>query len=181
MALDKITLSKQLKDPNYFASHDLFVDVDKNGGLNYREQVLTIKDITHEKIQDMEKTRGKNSKNYKPEELKKDAYVLHFKENYKPYVVSAKTVIESLEKACDTKIVNNWVGKQVKFYVEKDVKAFGSKTDALRVRPVPIKVEMAKCDCCKKETTLKIYTMAKEKYGVGVCSKECCEKLGGAE
>lgn len=168
--LDKITLSKELKNPNFLGSHDLFTTVDNNGNPEYRTQVLTIKDITREQITDMENIK-------KDAKATKEAYILHFAEaGYKPYVISAKVVIEAIEKATGTKVINNWVGKKIKFYVEKNVKAFGKVTDALRVTTTPIAEEKINCEVCGKPTDAGIWKQMKAGIGAGVCSAECKHK-----
>lgn len=57
-------------------------------------------------------------------------------ENHKPFVLN-KTNCKSLEKIFGSPYVEDWKNKKVTVYVEK-VKAFGSVTDALRVRNVPV-------------------------------------------
>lgn len=171
--LDEVILSDELKDKNFLRACDLKAGVEGER-IIYRKQVLTIADIKIEKITDMEKLKSKEK------DTTKEAYVLHFAEKgYKPYVVAAKTVIDAIVAATGTKIVNNWIGHKIEFYVEKNVKAFGKVTDALRVTPYPVVIEMAKCECCGKEIPKTTFDGTKKKCGFGVCSAECRDKLKG--
>lgn len=171
--LKEIVLSDELKDKNFLRACDLKAGVEGDK-IKYRKQVLTISDIKVEEITDMEKLKSKDK------ETTKEAYVLYFAEKgYKPYVVAAKTVIDAIVAATGTKIVNNWIGHKIEFYVEKNVRAFGKVTDALRVTPHPVVVEMAKCECCGKEIPKTIFDGTKEKCGYGVCSVACRDKLKG--
>lgn len=169
--LDEIILSDELKDKNFLRACDLKAGVEGDN-IIYRKQVLTISDIKVQDITDMEKLK------LKEKNTMKEAYVLYFAEKgYKPYVISAKVVIDAIAAATGTKIVNNWIGHQIEFYVEKNVKAFGKITDALRVSPLPVKIPMVKCECCGKEVRKDIFDGIKKKYGYGVCSIECKDKM----
>jgi uncharacterized protein YlaI len=59
-------------------------------------------------------------------------------------------------------------------YVERDVKAFGTKTDALRIKPVPKRL----CDICGSIIDEKTYQGSLTKYGVALCSAACKDQAG---
>lgn len=173
---DRILMSKQLKDPNFFGSHDLVTGVDDNGQPIYGELTLTIRDVVQEEVNDMEliKTGRRNSSGGQT----KLAYVMYFEENIKPYIVKAAVVISALERATGTKVVNRWVGKKVTFYVETGVYMPGTKksdnitTDALRVRPyAQTTAKLYTCvDCGDAEVEERIAVYAQKKFGVVVCA-----------
>ena len=99
---------------------------------------------------------------------------------YKEVVATIKKIekqatnFQGLENATGTPFIEKWVGKQVCVYVEKGVKAFGTTTDALRIKPVPKRL----CDVCGKVISEEIYQGSMQKYGKALCSKECLEKAG---
>jgi transcription elongation factor Elf1 len=174
---EKILMSKELKDPNFLGSHDLVTGVNGDNPI-YGEVTLTIRSIEHEEVNDMEliKTGKKNAEGKQT----KLAYVMHFVESgYKPYIVKAATVIQSIERATGTKIVKSWAGKKITFYVEKNVYMPGTKkadnitTDALRVRPYPpVVVKTYKCADCERTDVPETMAVRTEKaFGVILCAK----------
>lgn len=160
--MEKLTHWKQTRDTNYLGSWDL-LDGDK-----YEPVTLTVSAVKQETIINP----SDNSKS--------DEIVLHFAEKqYKPMILNT-TNKKALEKATGTPFIEKWVGHRIKIGVEK-VKAFGDVFDALRIVPAPVKVATAKCECCGKEIPKAIYDGSKAKYGFGVCSAECKEKMMGGK
>ena len=156
--MEKLTHWKQTRDTNYLGSWDLLA------GDKYAPVTLTVAAVKSETIINP----SDNSKS--------DEIVLHFVEKqYKPMILNT-TNKKALEKATGTPFIEKWVGHRIKIGVEK-VKAFGDVFDALRISPVPVKVETAKCECCGKEIPKAVYDGTKEKCGFGVCSAECRDKM----
>lgn len=166
--MERLTHWKKEANKDYLGSWSLTIGADENDKPIYREVVATITDIKREAIPDMEGIK-KGIAN-----AKKDELLIYFAELDKPMVIHAKTNFKGLETACGTPFIERWIGKQVLVYVEKDVKAFGAKTDALRIKPVPKRL----CDVCGKVIDEKIFQGSIQKYGKAVCSKECLEKSG---
>lgn len=102
---------KKLRNKYYIGAHDL-----DNGGGDYREVTATIKEVSYEK--------GKT----KEEDMEQ---VVYFNE-VKPLILNV-TNGRALEKMYG-KYIEDWVGKKVTLYVKKRVKAFGSITDAIRIK-----------------------------------------------
>ena len=112
---------KQLTNPDYFGSHDLF-ETDNQ----YREIIVTLKSV--QKVAVM----GADGK-------KSDCIVATTNET-KPIILN-KTNCKTITRLLGTPAIEKWAGQQVKIGVDK-VKAFGDVTDALRVRttkPTPDK------------------------------------------
>jgi hypothetical protein len=87
--------------------------------------VLTIASI------DLEMVTGNNGK-------KEECTVCHFAENQKPMILN-RTNCKTIEKLYKSPYKEDWIGKQIRIYSEK-VSAFGTVTDALRIRPqIPTK------------------------------------------
>jgi hypothetical protein len=104
---------KQLTNPDYFGSHDLFESDNQ-----YREIIVTL--VTVEK----KAVPGADGK-------KSDCIVATTKET-KPIILN-KTNCKTITRLLGTPAIESWAGQQVKIGVDK-VKAFGDVTDALRVR-----------------------------------------------
>ena len=85
-----------------------------------KDAVLTIKSLVPEEVAQM---NGKKDK----------CFVCHFAETgVKPMILN-KTNCKIIEKVLETPFIEEWVGKKIAIYVTK-VSAFGTTTDALRVR-----------------------------------------------
>lgn len=166
--MEKLTLWKKEINKDYLGSWDLCIGADNNEKPVYKEVVATIKKIEKQAIPDMEGIKKGNTK------ATKDELLVWFNELPKPMIVHAKTNFQGLENATGTPFIEKWVGKQVCVYVEKGVKAFGTTTDALRIKPVPKRL----CDVCGKVINEEIYQGSMQKYGKALCSKECLEKAG---
>ena len=166
--MEKLTLWKKEINKDYLGSWDLCIGADNNEKPVYKEVVATIKKIEKQAIPDMEGIKKGNTK------ATKDELLVWFNELPKPMIVHAKTNFQGLENATNTPFIEKWIGKQVCVYVEKGVKAFGTTTDALRIKPVPKRL----CDVCGKVISEEIYQGSMQKYNKALCSKECLEKAG---
>lgn len=90
---------------------------------DYNDIVLTIKEVR------FEQTRGTKEK-----EMKNVAY---FVENMKPMILNATNCKAVRKLAGGSNFINDWQNIRVTLYVERNVKAFGETTDALRIRSTP--------------------------------------------
>lgn len=153
-----LTHWKKTCNPNYLGSWDL-----DNGKGGFDDLILTIKDIRQEEVLNTETNK------------KEIETVCYFQEDYKPMILNA-TNKQAISKSTDSPYIERWAGHKIKIKVEK-VKAFGGIWDALRVSSIPVKIEMAKCECCGKEIPLNIFNGTKAKCGYGVCSAECRDKM----
>lgn len=166
--MEKLTHWKKEAGKDYLGSWSLIIGADANDKPIYREVIATITDIQKKAIPDMEGIKkGKN-------DATKEEMLVYFAELDKPMVVHAKTNFKGLESACATPFIEKWIGRQVCVCVEKNVKAFGQVTDALRIKPVPKRL----CDMCGKIIDEKTYQGSMQKYGKSLCSAECKEKAG---
>lgn len=166
--MQTLTHWKKEANKDYLGSWSLIAGADANDEPIYKEVVATISKVEKQAIPDMEAIKkGKNN-------ATKDELLVWFKELDKPMVIHAQTNFKGLETATGTPFVERWVGKQVCVYVEKGVKAFGTITDALRIKPVPKRL----CSVCGGLITEEMYNASIQKYGKALCSKECKEKVG---
>lgn len=171
----ELTMWKKTVNKEYLGSWDLCVGADSNDKPIYKDVVVTIKEVKQELVTDMEKV--KTNRNFKAtkEELSKEELLVYFNELPKPMIIHAKTNFQGLENATGTPFIEKWVGKKVCVYVETGVKAFGTTTDALRIKPVPKRL----CSVCGNIiTNEEIYQKTVSAYGKAICSKECKEKVG---
>jgi hypothetical protein len=102
---------KKLTNPNYIGSWDF----EEN-----EERIVIVKNVSKEVITNHE---GK----------KEDAVLMEF-ETGLPLILN-KTNLKNTEKALSTPIVEKWVGEKLTLYVDKNVKAFGSVVEGLRISP----------------------------------------------
>lgn len=166
--METLTHWKKEANKDYLGSWSLIAGADANDKPIYREVIATITKVEKQAIPDMEAIKkGKNN-------ATKDELLVWFKELDKPMVIHAKTNFTGLETATGTPFIERWVGKQVCVYVEKGVKAFGTVTDALRIKPKPTRI----CDVCGNIMENDLYEKTKTAYGKAVCSKTCKEKAG---
>lgn len=165
---------KKTINKDYLGSWDLCVGADKEDKPVYKELIATISKVEEALVTDMEKV--KTNRNFKAtkEELSKLELLIHFEELDKPMIIHAKSNFKGLESATGTPFIERWVGKKVCIYVEKNVKAFGTITDALRIKPVPKRI----CDFCGKLMEEDLYQKTMIACGKAICSKECKEKAG---
>ena len=166
--MEKLTLWKKLKNKTYLGSWDLCIGADNKDQPVYEEKVVTISKVEQAQVADMEGIKKGNAKSTKQETI------MYFKELEKPMIIHANCVFEGIEKATGTKFYQRWIDKKVCLYVEKNVKAFGTTTDALRIKPVPKRL----CDVCGRVISNDIYEASMKKYNKALCSKECLEKAG---
>ncbi len=64
---------------------------------------------------------------------KDNCLVVYFEETPKPMVLN-RTNSRQIEKLANSPFLEDWPGTKIQLYVQKDVNAFGTITDALRVR-----------------------------------------------
>lgn len=114
---------KQLTNPDYFGSHDLFVSDN-----TYGEIVVTLVTVEKKAVPGAE---GK----------KTDCIVATTKET-KPIILN-KTNCKTITRLLGTPAIEKWSGKQIKIGVDK-VKAFGDVVDALRVKNEKVTQEPSK-------------------------------------
>lgn len=166
--MEKLTHWKKETNKEYLGDWSLIIGADEHDKPIYKEVIATIKKVAKQPIPDMEAIKkGKNN-------ATKDELLVWFEELDKPMVIHAKTNFKGLETATQTPFIERWVGKRVCIYVETGVKAFGSVTNALRIKPVPKRI----CDVCGRVITEEIYSASMAKYGKALCSAECKEKAG---
>ena len=172
--MEKLTMWKKTINKDYLGSWDLCIGADNNDQPIYKEVVVTIKDVKEELVTDMEKVKTNRNLKATKEELSKLELLVYFNELDKPMIIHAKTNFNGLETATGTPFIERWIGKQVCVYVEKGVKAFGTTTDALRIKPVPKRI----CSVCGKVIDESTYQGSLQKYGKALCSAECKAKAG---
>jgi len=86
-------------------------------------KVVTIKSIQQEEVKN---ERGSD-----------DCLVVHFKEDEKPLICNV-TNSKAIEKVSGSPYIEDWVNTKIELYLES-VRAFGTTTDAVRVKPTPPK------------------------------------------
>lgn len=102
---------KKLRNPNYIGSYELMT------GDNPIELVVTIERAVKEMVQNVDK--------------KEEAMVVYLK-GQKPMIVNS-TNAKAISSATGSPYIEDWVGKKITLYVAQ-IKAFGEKVDALRVK-----------------------------------------------
>lgn len=172
--MEKLTMWKKTINKEYLGSWDLCVGADANDKPIYKDLIVTVKDVKEDLVTDMEKVKTNRNLKATKEELSKKELLVYFEELEKPMIIHAKTNFQGLENATGTPFIERWIGKQVCVYVEKGIKAFGTVTDALRIKPVQKRL----CDVCGKIIDEKTYAGSMQKYGKALCSAECKEKAG---
>jgi len=116
--METLTHWRKLRNPDYLGSYAMPPDGS--------EIVLTIREARKESVSG---TDGKKS----------DCLVIHFVEaGWKPMILNA-TNSKVIAKLAGTPYVEKWAGTAVQLYTAK-VSAFGTETDALRVRTYPPQV-----------------------------------------
>lgn len=172
--MEKLTMWKKTINKSYLGSWDLCVGADAHDKPIYKDLIATVKDVKVALVTDMEKVKTNRNLKATNEELSKEELLVFFEEIDKPMIIHAKTNFQGLEAATDTPFIERWIGKQVCIYVEKGVKAFGTVTDALRIKAVPKRL----CDVCGAIIDEKTYQGSIQKYGKALCSAECKQKAG---
>lgn len=171
--MEKLTMWKKTCNKQYLGSWDLCVGADANDKPIYKDLIVTVKDVKEDLVTDMEKVKTNRNLKATKEELSKKELLVYFEELEKPMIIHAKTNFQGLENATGTPFIEKWIGKQVCVYVEKGVKAFGTVTDALRIKPKPTRI----CDVCGNIISESTYIASISKYGKALCSKNCLEKV----
>ena len=123
------------------------------------ERIYTIKGIRQEKLVN----EKNNTEDIKP--------VVYFEETDKKLALK-ETNVKTIQKIYGETRADLLVGKKIQIF-KTSVKAFGSVTGCLRIRPF---VPELKCCVCGKETPEDIYFGSIKKYGRPYCCKECLEK-----
>ena len=165
--MEKLTHWKKETNPNYLGSWDLLTGADANGKAIYGDKIFTIKTVEKRAVVDMENIK-------KNPNATKDEIVITFEEFDKPMIIHAKANFKGIEQATGTPFIEYWTGRKICVHVEPGVKAFGTVTDALRIKKVPER----KCNICGKVIDEKTYQQSKIKYGMPLCSSTCKARAG---
>lgn len=99
-----------------------------------------------------------------PSGKSEECLVVYFEETEKPMILN-RTNARTIEKLAASPYVEDWPGTRIQLYVARDIKAFNTVTDALRVRdfhPKPISLDTAPVieainACTSIEELLKLY------------------------
>lgn len=154
-----LTHFKRLTNPNYLGAYSL------DGGTDI---MLTIKEI---KVEPVIGSDGK----------KEDCAVCHWVENEKPMIMNV-TNLKMIAKVTGSDYIENWPGTKVRIGTEK-VRAFGTVTDALRIRDEKVADEKpVACEECGQViqpcfgmSASKWATYSKQKMGKALC-EACANK-----
>lgn len=155
---------KKLTNPNYLGAYSL----DDNKSI-----VLTIREIR------MEAVTGSDGK-------KEDCAVCYWQENEKPMIMNT-TNLKMVAKLTGSDYIEKWPGTKVRIGTEK-VRAFGTVTDALRIRDEKVKNEakVACEDCgqviqpCFGMSASQWAEYSREKMGKQLC-EACANKAAEAK
>lgn len=159
-----LTHFKRLTNPNYLGAYSL------DGGTDI---VLTIKELNVEPV------IGSDGK-------KEDCAVCHWVENEKPMIMNV-TNLKMIAKITGSDYIENWPGTKVRIGTEK-VRAFGTVTDALRIRDEKVADEKpVACEECG-EVIKPCFGMSakqwadysKKKLGKSLC-ESCANKAAEAK
>lgn len=116
---------KKLTNPNYLGAYSL-----EDGA----DMVLTIREVR------MEAVIGSDGK-------KEDCAVCYWQENEKPMIMNT-TNLKMVAKLTGSDYIESWPGTKVRIGTEK-VRAFGTVTDALRIRDEKVQNEApVACESC---------------------------------
>lgn len=153
---------KKLTNPNYLGAYAL-----EDG----KDIVLTIKTVREESVQ------GADGK-------REDCAVCYFEENVKPMIMNA-TNLKMCASLLKSPYVEEWVGKKVQIGIEK-VRAFGTITDALRIRDQLPTDAVIECEGCGMPiqpdfgmSSEKLAAYTKKKYGKCLCASCAKEAANG--
>lgn len=156
--MEQKTHWKKLTNPNYMGTYSL-----ENGA----DIIRTIKAVKQENV------IGADGKS-------EECCVMYFDEEKKPMIMN-KTNLKMVAKLFKTDFIEEWVGREIIIGSEK-VRAFGTTTDALRVRGELPKHEPIYCAECGQEikgafgmTSKKLAEYTESKYGRKLCA-ECAQK-----
>lgn len=153
---------RKFMDKNFIGSWDIPDDNDL---------ILT---IDHAEQEEVKNDRGTETK-----------LTVHFVEDYKPMICNT-TNSQAISKVAGSTKVERWENCKIALYTER-VKAFGTVTDAVRVRDYAPKTDEIICTDCGsviegsgKYSAKVIAERAKSKYGTYLCM-DCAMKRSGAE
>ena len=124
------------------------------------EQTLTIKSINKEEI-----VSNNGRKDFVP--------VCRFMEDVPPMALN-KTNMRSLEAMTGSDKIEDWYGKKIVVYVQKNIKFGKELVSGLRIKPIPKRL----CDVCGKVMDNKLYEQTMNAYGKALCSAQCKERAG---
>ena len=134
-----------------------------------KDLIVTIKNVSEERVIGAE---GK----------KDDCIVLRFAERgIKPMILNA-TNAKTISKLAGSPYIENWTGIAIQIYVDRNIKAFGTVTEGLRIRPNPPRLkaqESYKCANCgeaitgydDKRDAKYVASLTNQKYGKSLCTK----------
>lgn len=125
------------------------------------EKTLTIKSIDREEI-----VSNNGRKEVVP--------VCRFHEDVPPMALN-KTNMRTMESITGSDKIEDWYGKKIVVYVQKNIKFGKDLVSGLRIKPIPKRL----CSVCGNViTNEEIYQKTMSAYGKAICSKECKEKVG---
>jgi len=124
------------------------------------EKTLTIKSIDREEI-----VSNNGRKEVVP--------VCRFHEDVPPMALN-KTNMRTMESITGSDKIEDWYGKKIVVYVQKNIKFGKDLVSGLRIKPVPKRL----CSVCGSVIDEQTYQGSMQKYGKALCSKECKEKVG---
>lgn len=124
------------------------------------EKTLTIKSIDREEI-----VSNNGRKEVVP--------VCRFHEDVPPMALN-KTNMRTMESITGSDKIEDWYGKKIVVYVQKNIKFGKDLVSGLRIKPVPKRL----CSVCGSVIDEQTYQGSMQKYGKALCSAQCKEKAG---
>lgn len=124
------------------------------------EKILTIKSIDREEI-----VSNNGRKEVVP--------VCRFHEDVPPMALN-KTNMRTMESITGSDKIEDWYGKKIVVYVQKNIKFGKDLVSGLRIKPIPKRI----CSVCGNLISEEIFTASMQKYGKALCSAQCKEKAG---
>lgn len=124
------------------------------------EKTLTIKSIDREEI-----VSNNGRKEVVP--------VCRFHEDVPPMALN-KTNMRTMESITGSDKIEDWYGKKIVVYVQKNIKFGKDLVSGLRIKPVPKRL----CSVCGNIMAEDLYQKTLSSYNRAICSKECKEKVG---
>lgn len=124
------------------------------------EKTLTIKSIDREEI-----VSNNGRKEVVP--------VCRFHEDVPPMALN-KTNMRTMESITGSDKIEDWYGKKIVVYVQKNIKFGKDLVSGLRIKPIPKRI----CSVCGNLISEEIFTASMQKYGKSLCSAQCKEKAG---
>lgn len=124
------------------------------------EKILTIKSIDREEI-----VSNNGRKEVVP--------VCRFHEDVPPMALN-KTNMRTMESITGSDKIEDWYGKKIVVYVQKNIKFGKDLVSGLRIKPVPKRL----CSVCGTIIDEQTYQGSMQKYGKALCSAQCKEKAG---